>query len=260
MKAPLSSLFAMTNKQFWEFARQVDVPFEHHVRPLGSLRVLGVRSSGWHPEHSFKLRAYMSTFLFLLFVCLWMLKWNRRSLDMVEAMSSLLSQVVKLAPDQFDLPVTTFFNLRVRCGKVSLHDTICVLGYLGAGSAWSRLGVQMPDLRALLEKRVDCISFEYLLFAVWRLADHSVDARMLAKSWLHVLARYIDGGLQGKLKSEIPHMVLPSSCRVDTKLAVRSDDKFMLAPCRFLARNSGVAAQRSKGDEVLLKDPWVHFL
>ena len=175
---------------------------------------------------------------------------------MVEPMWSMLCQICKLLPNYFSLYVTSFFSLEVNFGMVPIKHVFALLGYLDCGVLWGRLGIDVPDLNRIRDSGLDLLPFNYVLFAVCRFADRSIDCKELVISWVDVIANMIDvGGFGGKLVTSIPQLPLPESSRVNTKLAVRSDDKFLLSAYRFLGKNSGFAAQLSRGDEILLKEP-----
>ncbi len=209
-KSPISSLMQIGNTTFWSYLQSIGIGFQHHVRPLKSLAQLEVGCGAWHPSQSFRLRAWMCTVKFLLGVMVWELKWERRSFEMVEPMWSMLCQICKLLPNYFSLYVTSFFSLEVNFGMVPIKHVFALLGYLDCGVLWGRLGIDVPDLNRIRDSGLDLLPFNYVLFAVCRFADRSIDCKELVISWVDVIANMIDvGGFGGKLVTSIPQLPLP---------------------------------------------------
>jgi hypothetical protein len=251
-KEPISALLKLGNDSFWSWMDMAGVGFRHHVRPLRSLRGLNVDDRGWHPEHAFRFGSFMGTCLFFLALCMWQLKVKKRALSMVSCMWSVLCQVVGLLPQSFSLPVAGLFSISVEAGCIRAEAVLALLGYLRTAEAWNKL---FPDNSVQNVLRHGLVHFKFVMFALWRWADYSIDCRELAVCWMHKLAKLLDSsGFNGKLLTDIPHMVLPKNSRINTKLAIRSDDKHLLAAHRFLGKNTGFGSSRSRGDEILLKD------
>ena len=170
---------------------------------------------------------------------------------MVSTIFKLLRELCGCFPDEVGLYVCEFFTLRSVRGMVQIKDVVALLGYLDAGSMWQRSGVEMPDINSVLQSDHKSIHVSFVVFLVFRLADHSVACFFLAKRWSWEIARIIDSNSWGgKLVSDLPVMKMPKDSVIDWRRALRGDDKYLLSCHGTLVRHTGF----NRSEDQLLRD------
>ncbi len=142
------------------------------------------------------------------------------------------------------------------CGKVHVAFLVALLGFLDVPRCWYRLGVETPGLHQFMNADAGAqnVDVSWAIFLLFRCAGTSERAMALATHWVDDLSRFIDSGglLEQNLYSSVPHITLPSVCKVEPRKALRGDDKAYLTLNSFLARRTGFNVMGET--DVLLRD------
>ena len=192
----------------------------------------------------------MATWKFWLSLCVWMLRWPKREKAVVRACWAIVEQTSRLIPDT-SLYVCAGFCLPVQSSRVHVVYILALIGHLDASGCWENMGIDVPNMRHLIEGQGQSVHLSYAMFMVFRLADSNDAARELAKSWCLPISTLIDQHTFGpRLVSTVPNVPLPANCKLETKKLVRGDDKLLLS-VPFLARRTGFNLSEA---DIFLKD------